>query len=41
MTWVFAAFFAVWFAVFIFLMRISRAQQILTEEIASLKSAKR
>ena len=41
MTWVFAAFAAVWLAVFIFLMRISRAQRVLTEEIASLKSAKR
>jgi CcmD family protein len=41
MTWVFAAFAAVWVAVFIFLMRISRAQQILTEEIATLKNAKR
>ncbi|HKW13676.1 MAG TPA: CcmD family protein [Candidatus Krumholzibacteria bacterium] len=41
MTWVFAAFAAVWIAVFLFLMRISRAQRVLYEEIASLKSAKR
>ena len=41
MTWVFAAFLAVWIAVFIFLIRISRAQQALTEEVAALKSAKR
>ena len=40
MTWVFAAFLAVWIAVFLFLMRISRAQHALSEEIASLKSAK-
>ena len=41
MTWVFAAFAAVWLAVFIFLMRISSAQKVLSEEIASLKSSKR
>jgi len=41
MTWVFAAFAAVWVAVFLFLMRISRAQRALSQEIASLKSAKR
>ncbi|HET6348169.1 MAG TPA: CcmD family protein [Candidatus Krumholzibacteria bacterium] len=38
MTWVAAAFLAVWIAVFIFLMRISRAQQVLSDEIAALKS---
>ena len=41
MTWVFAAFVAVWIAVFLFLVRIGRAQRTLSEEIASLKSAKR
>jgi CcmD family protein len=41
MTWVFAAFAAVWLAVFIFLMRISSAQRVLAEEIATLKNAKR
>jgi CcmD family protein len=41
MTWVFAAFAAVWIAVFLFLMRISRAQRVLSEEIASLKNVKR
>lgn len=41
MTWVFAAFAAVWIAVFIFLIRISRAQKALTDEVAALKSVKR
>jgi CcmD family protein len=41
MTWVFAAFAAVWIAVFIFLMQISRAQRVLSQEIAALKSTKR
>jgi CcmD family protein len=41
MTWVFAAFAAVWIAVFIFLMRIGRAQQVLSQEIAALRSSKR
>lgn len=41
MTWVFAAFLAVWLAVFLFLVRISREQRALTEEVAALKSAKR
>jgi len=41
MTWVFAAFAAVWLAVFLFLMRISRAQRALSEEVAALKSSKR
>jgi CcmD family protein len=41
MTWVFAAFLAVWIAVFLFLMRISRAQRAISEEIAALKGAKR
>lgn len=41
MTWVFAAFLAVWIAVFVFLVRISSAQRVLSEEIASLKNAKR
>jgi CcmD family protein len=41
MTWVFAAFLTVWIAVFIFLMKISRAQQVLSQEIAALKSSKR
>jgi CcmD family protein len=40
MTWVFAAFAAVWIAVFLFLVRIGRAQRALSEEIAALKSAK-
>ena len=41
MTWVFAAFAAVWIAVFLFLIRIGRAQRALSEEIAALKIAKR
>jgi len=41
MTWVFAAFAAVWIAVFLFLIRISRAQRALSEEVAALKSSKR
>jgi CcmD family protein len=41
MTWVFAAFFAVWLAVFLFLARMSRAQRALQDEIAALKGAKR
>jgi CcmD family protein len=41
MTWVFAAFAAVWIAVFVFLVRINNAQRTLSEEIAALKSAKR
>jgi CcmD family protein len=41
MTWVFAAFAAVWIAVFIFLTRISRAQKTLSDDIAALKSTKR
>ena len=38
MTWVFAAFAAVWIAVFIFLVRINNAQRALSDEIAALKS---
>jgi CcmD family protein len=41
MTWVFAAFAAVWIAVFIFLVRINNAQRVLSDEVAALKSAKR
>jgi CcmD family protein len=41
MTWVFAAFAAVWIAVFLFLVRIGRAQRALSDEIAALKSSKR
>jgi CcmD family protein len=41
MTWVFAAFAAVWIAVFIFLVRINNAQRDLANEISALKSAKR
>lgn len=41
MTWVFAAFAAVWIAVFLFLVRIGRAQRVLSEEIAALKGVKR
>jgi len=41
MTWVFAAFAAVWIAVFLFLMRIGRAQKSLSDEIAALKASKR
>lgn len=41
MTWVFAAFAAVWIAVFLFLLRIGRAQRVLSEEIAALKTVKR
>jgi len=41
MTWVFAAFAAVWIAVFIFLMKIGRMQRVLSQEIASLKATKR
>jgi CcmD family protein len=41
MTWVFAAFAAVWIAVFIFLVRINNAQRALSDEIAALKSSKR
>jgi len=41
MTWVFAAFAAVWIAAFLFLIRISRAQRALSEEVAALKSSKR
>jgi CcmD family protein len=41
MTWVFAAFAAVWIAVFIFLIRVNNAQRALSQEIAALKSAKR
>jgi CcmD family protein len=41
MTWVFAAFAAVWIAVFLFLVRISRAQRSLSDEVSALKSAKR
>ena len=41
MTWVFAAFAAVWLAVFLFLVRIGRAQRALSDEISALKSAKR
>ena len=41
MTWVFAAFAAVWIAVFLFLVRIGRAQRAISEEIAALKNAKR
>ena len=41
MTWVFAAFAAVWIAVFLFLVRIGRAQKMLSEEVAALKSSKR
>jgi CcmD family protein len=41
MTWVFAAFAAVWIAVFIFLVKIGRTQRVLAQEIAALKSAKR
>jgi len=41
MTWVFAAFAAVWIAVFIFLLRINNAQRVLSDEIAALKTAKR
>jgi len=41
MTWVFAAFAAVWIAVFLFLVRIGRAQRAVSEEIAALKAGKR
>ena len=41
MTWVFAAFAAVWIAVFIFLVRINNAQRSLSDEISALKAAKR
>jgi CcmD family protein len=41
MTWVFAAFAAVWVAVFIFLVKIGRTQRVLSEEIAALKSARK
>jgi CcmD family protein len=41
MTWVFAAFLAVWIAVFIFLVRVHNAQRALSQEITALKSAKR
>jgi CcmD family protein len=41
MTWVFAAFAAVWIAVFIFLVKIDRTQRVLSEEIAALKSARK
>ena len=41
MTWVFAAFAAVWIAVFLFLMKIGRDQKALSEEVAALKSARR
>jgi len=41
MTWVFAAFAAVWIAVFLFLVRISRTQRALAVELAALKSARR
>jgi len=41
MTWVFAAFMAVWIAVFIFLIRIGQAQRVLSQEIAALKSPKK
>ena len=37
MTWVFAAFGAVWTAVFIFIVRLGRAQHALSDEIAALK----
>ena len=38
MTWVFAAFAAVWIAVFIFIVRLGRAQHALSDEIAALKA---
>ena len=41
MTWVFAAFAAVWIAVFIFLVRINNAQRALADDISALKSQKR
>jgi CcmD family protein len=41
MTWVFAAFAAVWLAVFLFLVRIARTQRTLGAEIAAIKSSKR
>jgi len=41
MTWVFAAFLAVWIAVFIFLVRIGQAQRVLFEDIESLKTTRR
>jgi CcmD family protein len=41
MTWVFAAFAAVWIAVFIFLLRISSAQRSLSKELDALKVSKR
>lgn len=41
MTWVFAAFAAVWIAVFIFLVKIGRTQRVLSEEIAALKASRR
>lgn len=41
MTWVFAAFAAVWLAVFLFLVRIARMQRALSADIAALKSSKR
>jgi CcmD family protein len=41
MTWVFAAFGAVWLAVFLFLVRIARTQRTLSDDLAALKSSKR
>jgi len=41
MTWVFAAFMAVWIAVFVFLVRIGIAQRVLFEDIETLKTTKR
>ena len=41
MTWVFAAFAAVWIAVFMFLVHVNNAQRSLDNEITALKSQKR
>ena len=41
MTWVFAAFAAVWIAVFMYLVRLNNAQRSLSDEITALKSQKR
>jgi CcmD family protein len=38
MTWVVAAFAAVWIAVFGYIVHLGRAQHALAEEIAALKS---